>query len=97
MKQVSFNLPKDNNVIKKLPVGGIYKVTVTGLADTNARVWVSSRNQADDGWDAAVDFMHNDSGIIGSAGIGVNDNGLLKMELLSATGNTYNCKVTVSA
>jgi len=93
MRQVSFILPKDENVIKVLPPGN-YKVTVTGL--TKGTVSVEARNAANNGWDPAVTFTATDSGKIGSKAEVINANGQVRCSI-SGEANPGSCKVRISA
>ena len=95
MRQVSFNLPIDENVQKRLPPG-TYRVTVVGLSDNNDTVTVEARNAANNGWDAAVSFNRSDSGRIGSKTVTVNANGILRCQLNNEIQPTE-VKVFVSA
>lgn len=65
MRQVSFTLPLEENVVKLLPAG-TYRVTVTGLSDSGDTVSVEPRDAGDTAWGTAVTFTKTDSGKIGS-------------------------------
>jgi hypothetical protein len=93
MKQVSFTLPLEENVIKLLPPG-TYKITVTGL--TKGTVSVEPRNAANNGWDPATTFTATDSGKIGSKSDVINANGQVRCSI-SGEANPGSCKVRISA
>lgn len=95
MRQVSYTLPLEDDIVKMLPAG-TYRVTLTGLSDSGDTVSVEARNSADNGWDAAVTFTKTDSGKIGSKTVTVNANGKLRARITGETMPT-SVKVRISA
>lgn len=94
MRQVSFSLPLEENIVKVLPVAGTYRVTVTGLNE--GTVSVEPRNAADDGYDAAVTFTKTDSGKIGSKTVTITASRKVRVSI-SGEANPVGVKVRISA
>ena len=76
MDQQTFYLSSNSDQTKRITPGS-YKITVTGLSDPSAVVYVRARNEADTDWDTAVQITAKDSGIIGAKALTVNSNGLV--------------------
>lgn len=94
MRQVSFSLPLEENIVKVLPAAGTYRVTVTGLNE--GTVSVEPRNAADDGWNTAVTFVKADSGIIGSKTVTITASRKVRVSIASDRDPT-GVKVRISA
>lgn len=94
MRQVSFSLPLEENIVKTLPAG-TYKVTVTGLT-AEGTVSVEPRNAGDSAWNAAVTFTKSDSGIIGSKSVTITASGKVRCSIASDLDPT-GVKVRISA
>jgi hypothetical protein len=95
MRQLSFILPRDENVeVGTLPPG-TYRVTVTGLTSEGI-VSVEPRNSANTGWVAATTFNRTDSGRIGSRTVVINANGRVRCSI-SGDIEPTGVKVRISA
>lgn len=76
MNQITFDLTANGNKTDRTNPGN-YKVTVTGLSDPDAVVYVRPRNEADTDWDAGVTINATESGLIGVKAVTINSNGLV--------------------
>lgn len=94
MYQISYILPKDENVEKGTLPAGAYKVTVSGVTGPET-VSVEARNSANNGWDAAVTFTKADSGNIGSKSVTINANGRVRCSIAGEV-QPESCKVRIS-
>lgn len=94
MYQISYILPRDENVEKGTLPFGTYRITVTGISGSEV-VSVETRNAANTGWDAPVTFTKADSGKIGSKTISTNVNGRVRVSI-SGEVQPESCKVRIS-
>ena len=94
MKQVSFTLPLEENVVKLLPAG-TYRITVTGLT-AEGTVSVEPRDAGDTAWGTAVTFTKTDSGKIGSKTVVVTASRKVRCSIASDRDPT-GVKVRISA
>lgn len=94
MYQISYILPRDENVEKGTLPAGNYRVTLTGLTNSEV-VSVETRNAGNTGWDAPVTFTRADSGKIGSKTININANGRVRVSISGET-QPESCKVRIS-
>ncbi len=95
MRQISFTLPLEENVVKALPPG-TYQITMTGLVDNNDTVTVEPRNAADTGWNAVTTLNRADSGKIGSKTVVITASGKVRCQMNNEVQPT-SVKVRLSA
>lgn len=95
MKQVSFTLPLEENVVKILPTDGTYRITVTGLT-AEGTVSVEPRDAGDTAWGTAVTFTKTDSGKIGSKTIVITSSRKVRCSI-SGDRDPTGVKVRISA
>jgi hypothetical protein len=95
MRQLSFILPRDENIeVGRLPAG-TYRVTVSGLT-AEGTVSVQPRTANDLNWGTAVTFTRTDSGRIGSKTVTIPANGRVRC-FIDGDRDPTGVKVRISA